>query len=337
MAMKVAINGFGRIGRAAFKIALERKGEIEVVAINDLAEIENLVYLLKYDSVYGRYARTVKLEGGNLVADGVTVKVFNEKEPAKLPWKDMGVDVVIESTGIFLDEDKVNDHLEAGAKRVVISAPTKDESIATVMVGVNEKETEGKAIVSNASCTTNCVGPVMAVLESAFGVEKALMTTAHAYTATQELVDSQAKKSFRRGRAAAINIVPETTGAAIAVTTVIPVLKDKFDAVSLRVPVPVVSIADVTALLKKDVTVEEVNAAFSEASLNPTYKGVLTVTDEQTVSTDYIGDPHSAIVAQDLTRVVGGNLVKVMAWYDNEWGYSNQLVEMVIRVGKQVV
>jgi len=264
------------------------------------------------------------------------VRVFSEKEPGKLPWKDMGVDVVIESTGIFLDEDKVNDHLEAGAKRVVISAPTKDETITTVMIGVNEKDTEGKAIVSNASCTTNCVAPIMAVLDNTFGVEKAMMTTAHAYTATQELVDGQAKKSFRRGRAAAINIVPETTGAAIAVVATLPKLKGKFDGVSLRVPVPVVSISDVTALLKKDVSVEEVNAAFSEASLNPLYKGVLTVTEEQTVSTDYIGDPHSAIVALDMTRVVGGNLVKVMAWYDNEWGYSNQLVEMVIRVGKQV-
>ena len=202
------------------------------------------------------------------------------------------------------------------------------------MVGVNEKNAEGKPIVSNASCTTNCVGLIMAVLENVFGVEKAMMTTAHAYTATQELVDGQAKKSFRRGRAAAINIVPETTGAAVAVVATLPKLKDKFDGVSLRVPVPVVSIADVTALLKKDVTVEEVNQAFSEAVANPIYKGVLAVTDEQTVSSDYIGDPHSAIVALDMTRVVGGNLVKVMAWYDNEWGYSNQLIDMVIHVGK---
>ncbi len=334
MLVRVAINGFGRIGRAAFKIALERNSEIEIVAINDLADIENLVYLLKYDSVYGRYARPVKLEEGNLVADGVTVKVLNEKEPTKLPWKELGVDVVIESTGIFLEEDKINDHLEAGAKRVVVSAPTKGGDITTVMVGVNEKNAEGKPIVSNASCTTNCVGLIMAVLENVFGVEKAMMTTAHAYTATQELVDGQAKKSFRRGRAAAINIVPETTGAAVAVVATLPKLKDKFDGVSLRVPVPVVSIADVTALLKKDVTVEEVNQAFSEAVANPIYKGVLAVTDEQTVSSDYIGDPHSAIVALDMTRVVGGNLVKVMAWYDNEWGYSNQLIDMVIHVGK---
>ncbi len=336
MAIKVAINGFGRIGRAAFKIALERKQDLEIVAINDLAEIENLVYLLKYDSVYGRYGRVVKLEGGHLVVDGQTVKILNEKEPAKLPWKAMGVDVVIESTGIFLDEDTVDDHLEAGAKAVVISAPTKGDHITTAMIGVNEKDAEGKKIVSNASCTTNCVAPIMAVLENVFGVEKAMMTTAHAYTATQELVDGQAKKSFRRGRAAAINIVPETTGAAVAVVATLPQLKGKFDGVSLRVPVPIVSIADVTALLKKDVTVEEVNAAFSEAVGNPIYKDVLAVTDEQTVSTDYIGDPHSAIVAADLTRVVGGNLVKIMAWYDNEWGYSNRLIEQVIEVGKKV-
>jgi len=295
-----------------------------------------LVYLLKYDSVYGRYGRPAKVEGGNLVVDGVTIKVFAEKEPLKLPWKDLGVDVVIESTGIFLEEDTVDDHIEAGAKAVVISAPTKSEHITTAMIGVNEKDAAGKKIISNASCTTNCVAPIMAVLQNVFGVEKALMTTAHAYTATQELVDGQAKKSFRRGRAAAINIVPETTGAATAVVATLPELKDKFDGISLRVPVPVVSIADVNALLKKDVTVEDVNRAFMEAVNNPIYGGVLAVTDEQTVSTDYIGDPHSATIAMDMTRVVGGNLVKVMAWYDNEWGYSNRLVEQVIEVGKKV-
>lgn len=336
MAIKVAINGFGRIGRCAFKIALERKDEIEIVAVNDLAEIDNLIYLLKYDSVYGRYNRVVKLADGHLVVDGQKVNVYKEKEPLKLPWKKLGVDVVIESTGIFLDEDTVDDHLEAGTKAVVISAPTKGDHITTAMIGVNEKEADGKTLVSNASCTTNCAGPVMAVLENVFGVEKALMTTAHAYTATQELVDGQAKKSFRRGRAAAINIVPETTGAATAVVAALPQLKDKFDGVSLRVPVPVVSIADFAVALKKKVTVEEVNSAFREAVNNPLYKGVLDVTDEQTVSTDYIGDPHSAIVALDMTRVVGGDLVKVMAWYDNEWGYSNRLIEQVIEVGKKV-
>lgn len=336
MAIKLAINGFGRIGRCAFKIALENKSDIEIVAINDLGDVENLAYLLKYDSVYGRYSRPVKVEDGHLLVDGVKIKVLSEKEPAKLPWKDLEVDVVIESTGVFTEEEGAKGHLDAGAKRVIISAPTKSETLSTVMLGVNDKDLKDQAIISNASCTTNCAGPVMAVLNNVFGIEKALMTTAHAYTATQELVDGPAKKSFRRGRAAGINIVPETTGAALSVVQALPELKNKFDGVAIRVPVPVVSIADFSVVLKKKTSVEEVNVAFQEAVGNPLYKGVLAVTDEPTVSTDYIGDPHSAIVALDMTRVVGGDLVKIMAWYDNEWGYSNRLVEQVIEVGKKI-
>jgi len=336
MAIKVAINGFGRIGRSAFKIARER-GDVEIAAINDLGEIDNLAYLLKYDSVYGRYREPVSVKDGNLVVGETTIDVFIEKDPSKLPWKELGIDVVIESTGVFTEEEGVRGHLEAGAKKVVISAPTKSDSLATILVGVNDEDGEGKEIVSNASCTTNCAGPVMAVLDNVFGVKKALLTTAHAYTATQSIVDGPARGSDkRRGRAAAINMIPSSTGAAISTTLALPQLKDKFDGVALRVPVPVVSMADLSVLLKKKVTVEEVNQAFVEAVGNPIYKGVLAVTDEQTVSTDYIGDPHSAIVALDMTRVVDGDLIKVMAWYDNEWGYSNRLVEMVVEVGEEI-
>lgn len=336
MAIKVSINGFGRIGRAALKVALEHKDELTVVAVNDLGDIENLAYLLRYDSVYGRYARGVKVEEGQLIVDGVAIKVFSEKEPAKLPWRDLDVNVVIESTGVFTEKEGASGHLTAGAKRVVISAPTKSEDLSTIMLGVNDNVLGAQEIISNASCTTNAAGPVMAVLLDVFGIEKAMLTTAHAYTATQELVDGPAKKDVRRGRAAAINMVPSTTGAAEAVVASLPDLKGKFDGISLRVPVPVVSIADITAVVKKKTSVEEVNEAFAAAANDPRYKGVLAVTDEPTVSTDFIGDPHSAIVALDLTRVVGGDMVKVMAWYDNEWGYANRLVEQVIEVGKRI-
>lgn len=329
---KLAINGFGRIGRAAFKVAMAN-AEIEVAAINDLGEIENLAYLLRYDSVYGRYAEKVEVQGNALVIGGKSVKVLQEKDPAKLPWKDMGIDVVIESTGVFTEREKAKAHLTAGAKHVIISAPTKSEDVPTVVLGVNDKDLRGE-IISNASCTTNCAAPMIAVLNNVFGVEKAILTTAHAYTASQTIVDGPGKGDFRRGRAGAINIVPSSTGAAVAATKTVPELEGKFDGVSLRVPVPVVSISDITALLKKDVTVEEVNAAFREAVDNPMYNGVLAVTEEPTVSSDFIGDPHSAIVALDMTRVVDGNLVKVMGWYDNEWAYSNRLIEQVVGLAK---
>lgn len=332
----VAINGFGRIGRAALKIALEHKDDVRIAAINDLGDIENLAYLLRYDSVYGRYARTVKVEAGQLVVDGQQIAVYSEKDPAALPWRDLGVQVVIESTGVFTEKEGAGGHLTAGAKRVVISAPTKSEDIETIMMGVNDAVLADQEIISNASCTTNCAGPVMAVLQNVFGVSKAMLTTAHAYTATQELVDGPMKKDVRRGRAAALNMVPSTTGAAEAVVASLPELKGKFDGISLRVPVPVVSIADITAVVKKKTSVEEVNAAFTAAAGDPAFKSVLGVTNEPTVSTDFIGDPHSAIVALDLTRVVGGDLVKVMAWYDNEWGYANRLVEQVIEVGRKL-
>lgn len=327
--IKIAINGFGRIGRAAFKIALAHEG-IEVVAINDLGDINNLAYLLKHDSVYGRYGQEVSVADGQLVVGGKHVKVCQEKDPAQLPWGAMGVDVVLESTGVFTEKEKAAAHITAGAKFVIITAPTKSEDMPTVVLGVNEKDLTGAQIVSNASCTTNCAAPMMAVLQNVFGVEKALLTTAHAYTSTQSIVDGPGGKGdFRRGRAAAINIVPASTGAAIAATRTIPELKDKFDGVSLRVPVAVVSISDITALLKKNVTVEEVNEAFRQAAQNPIYRGVIAVTEEEAVSTDFIGDPHSVIMDLSMTRVVDGNLVKIMGWYDNEWGYSNRLIEQV--------
>jgi glyceraldehyde 3-phosphate dehydrogenase len=330
MAAKLAINGFGRIGRAAFKVAMEHEGDVEIVAINDLGELANLAYLLRYDSVYGRYARKVAADGDTLVVDDKRITVFKERDPKKLPWKDLGIDVVIESTGIFTKREDAQQHLQAGAKHVIISAPTSSENVPTVVLGVNPDKLKDQAVISNASCTTNCVAPVAAVMDSVFGVEKALLTTAHAYTATQSLVDGPATKDWQRGRAAAMNIVPSSTGAAQAATKAVTSLAGKFDGLSLRVPVPVVSITDFVFLLKRDVTVDEVNQAFREAVDNPLYKGILAITDEPTVSTDFIGDPHSAIVDVNLTMVVGGNLVKVMAWYDNEWGYSNRLVEEVV-------
>jgi glyceraldehyde 3-phosphate dehydrogenase len=332
MSVRIAINGFGRIGRAACKIALTHS-DVEVVAINDLGDIENLAYLLRYDSVYGRYGGKVTVEGSAIIVGEKRIQVLQEKEPEKLPWKDLQIDVVIESTGFFTEEEGASKHIAAGAKHVVISGPTKSETVPTVVMGVNDDVLAGLPIVSNASCTTNCAAPVMAVLENVFGVEKALLTTAHAYTATQSIVDGPAKGDFRRGRTAAVNMVPSTTGAAIAATRAIPELVGKFDGISIRVPVPVVSISDITCVLKKDVTAEEVNQAFKDAVENPIYQGVISVTEDPVVSSDFIGDPHSAIVDLPLTRVVGGNLVKVMAWYDNEWGYSNRLVEQVIAVG----
>ncbi len=336
MSLRIAINGFGRIGRAAFKIAFEHDQDMAVVAINDLGDLANLAYLLRYDSVYGRYAREVKVEEGALIVAGKRVAVVSEKDPTKLPWADMKIDVVIESTGFFTDEAGARGHLTAGAKRVIISAPTKSDGVATVVLGVNDKDIAGKEIISNASCTTNSAAPMAAVLDTVFGIEKALLTTAHAYTATQELVDAPAKDDWRRGRAAALNIVPSSTGAAIAATKALPHLAGKFDGISLRVPVPVVSITDLTCLLKKNVTVEEVNKAYRQAVEDPAYRGVIAVTEEPVVSSDFIGDPHSVIIDLPLTRVVDGNLVKVMGWYDNEWGYSNRLVEQVIAVGKAI-
>lgn len=325
--LRIAINGFGRIGRASFKIALANKN-IEIVAINDLCPADNLAYLLKHDSVYGQYQGTVEAIGNNLMVDGKEFPVFAKTNPAELPWKKLKVDVVFECTGIFTKKEEAEVHLQAGAKKVIISAPTKSEGVLTVVRGVNDAEAKNEKLIANASCTTNCVAPVMAVLEENFGVDKAMLTTVHAVTTSQRTVDLPYPKNWREGRAAGVNIIPSTTGAAIATSLVLPSLKDKFDGISLRVPIICGSISDIVVLLKKNVTVEQVNNAFVEAAANPKYQGVLAVSKEELVSSDILGATASAIVDLKLTKVVGGNLVKVMAWYDNENGYAHRLVEM---------
>ena len=332
----LGINGFGRIGRNAFKIAFERS-DIEIVAINDLTDTKTLAYLLKHDSNYGTYQHDVTYDDQNIIVNGKTIKVLAERDPAALPWKDLGVEVVIESTGFFTDKEGAEKHITGGgAKRVVISGPTKSEGVDTIVLGANEDKIEGATeVVSNASCTTNSLGAVMAILDAEFGVEKSLLTTVHSYTASQAIQDAP-KKDLREGRNGAENIVPTTTGAAIAVTKTLPQLAGKFDGLSIRVPTPVVSISDVTALLSRDVTVEEINEAFKKAAAEPFYQGILAVSDEPLVSRDYIGNSHSGTVDLLLTKVVGGNLIKIAVWYDNEWGYSNRLVELVADIGKSV-
>lgn len=331
--IKLAINGFGRIGRNAFKIAFERR-DVKIVAINDLTDTKTLAHLLKHDSSYGTYDRDVNFDEENLIVDGEKIRVFSEKEPKNLPWGEYQVDVVIESTGFFTDPKKAADHLEAGARKVVISAPAKGEGAKTIVIGVNEDTvTEDDKILSNASCTTNCIAPVMKVLEDNFGIEKALMTTVHSYTASQRILDAPAK-DLREARAAAENIVPTSTGASKAAALTIPALKGKFDGLSIRVPTPVVSLSDITAVLKRDTTIEELQEIFKKAAKEPFYEGILGVSEEPLVSIDYRGNSHSSIVDLPLINVVGGNLVKIVAWYDNEWGYSNRLVELASDFGK---
>lgn len=333
MKTRVAINGFGRIGRNAFKIAFERS-DLEIVAINDLTDTKTLAYLLKHDSNYGTYDKEVSHDDKHIIVAGHKVVVLAEKDPSMLPWGDLKVDLVIESTGRFTKKEDAELHIKAGAKRVVISGPTKSDGVDTIVLGANEDKLEGATeVLSNASCTTNSLGAVMAILDAEFGVEKSLLTTVHSYTASQVLQDAPAK-DLREGRNAAENIVPTTTGAAIAVTLTLPQLKDKFDGLSIRVPTPVVSLSDVTALLKRSVSVEEVNEAFKKAAKEPYFQGILGVSEEPLVSSDYIGNSHSGIVDLLLTKVVDGNLVKVMVWYDNEWGYSNRLVEVVADTGR---
>ncbi|MCX6763783.1 MAG: type I glyceraldehyde-3-phosphate dehydrogenase [Candidatus Moranbacteria bacterium] len=322
--MKLAINGFGRIGRPALKIAME-KG-LEVVAINDLTDLKTAAHLLKYDSSYGRYGKEVSIDEATseITIDGKKIKYLSEADPTKLPWGDLGVDVVLECTGVFENTEKNQAHIAAGAKKVVISAPAKDD-MPVYLLGVNEKEYKGEAIISNASCTTNCLAPMIKVLDDKFGVEKGFMTTTHSYTNDQRVLDLP-HKDLRRARAAALNIIPTTTGAAKTVGKVLKHLEGKLDGISLRVPTPVVSIVDFICTLKKEASAEEINEAFIEASKN-SMQGILAVTDEQLVSMDFKGDSHSAIVDLSLT-MANGNLAKVVGWYDNEWGYANRLVEM---------
>ena len=346
--IRVAINGFGRIGRSAFKIAFDRE-DMEVVAINDLTDNKVLAYLLKHDSNYGEYHKDVSYDDKGLVVsffDNKTDKVVSrsipvlvEKDPTKLPWKEMNIDVVIESTGLFTTGEAAGMHVKAGAKKVVISAPAKgdDKNVRTHVIGVNETEIDKSIdVIYNTSCNTNCITPVAAVIERDFGIQKAMMTTVHSYTASQSLQDGPARGDIRESRAAAQNIVPTTTGATIAAAKALPALAGVFAGLSIRVPTPVVSLSDFTFLTKKNATVEAVNESIKKAAQENHFKGILDWTEESLVSSDFIGNPSSAIADLSLTNVVGGNMVKVVAWYDNEWGYSNRLVEMVALVGKML-
>jgi len=333
MKTRVAINGFGRIGRNAFKVAFERP-DLEIVAINDLTDTKTLAHLLKHDSNYGMYQHEVGHDEKGIIVKGKHVLVLAEKDPAALPWGEHKVDVVIESTGFFVDPAKAKAHIDAGAKKVVLSAPAKGEGANTIVLGVNEDQlADAGDIISNASCTTNCITPVAAIIESNFGIDKAMMTTIHSYTASQKLQDAPAK-DLREARNAAENIVPTTTGASKAAGLALPALQGIFGGMSVRVPTPVVSLSDFVIITKKSVSVEDVNAAFKKAAKEPYYQGILDVTEEELVSSDFIGNSHSAIVDLKLTAVVGGTMLKVVAWYDNEWGYSNRLVEVVADTGR---
>ena len=333
MATRVAINGFGRIGRNVLKAALEKKLKLDFVAVNDLTDTRTLAHLLQHDTSYGQYDRKVTYDDQHIIVDGEKIRVFAEKDPSLLPWKELKIDVVIESTGRFTDKEGMALHLKAGAKRVVLSAPAKGGGVPTHVMGVNDDTLGDSALINNASCTTNCISPVAAIMHETFGVKKAMMTTVHAYTPDQVLQDGP-HKDLRRARAAATNIIPTTTGAAIAVTEAIPELQGLFDGLSIRVPVMVVSLSDFTFVLKKQVTAVEVNNVLIAASKLPRWKGILAVTNEELVSSDFIKNSYSSIVDLVLTKVVDGDLVKVVAWYDNEWGYSCRLAEMVERVGK---
>jgi glyceraldehyde 3-phosphate dehydrogenase len=336
MKTRVAINGFGRIGRNAFKVAFERK-DMEIVAINDLTDTKMLAHLLKHDTNYGLYQHELTSDEKHLIVDGHKIPVFAERDPANLPWAEHAVDVVIESTGFFVKSEAAKAHITAGAKRVVISAPAKDEGAETVVLGANESvlESTEAVVFSNASCTTNSQAAIMDVLENEFGIEKAMMTTVHSYTADQRIQDAP-HSDYRRARTAAQNIIPTTSGAATDVAKTVPALKGKYDGIAMRVPTSVVSLSDITVLLKKDTSVEELQNTIRRVCKEPYYQGILSCTDEELVSSDFIGNSHSGIVDLPLIRVVDGNLAKVVVWYDNEWGFSNRLVELVSDIGKSL-
>lgn len=330
--VRVAINGFGRIGRLFFRQAF-LDPEIKIIAINDLADGENLAYLLRHDSVYGKFEKGVEWDGGSKAfrVNGEEIKFFQEKDPINLPWGSLAIDIAIESTGVFESFDKAKVHIKAGAKRVILTAPAKDSDGSegkTILLGINEGEMEGVSLTSNASCTTNAASPVIQIMSENPGIQKAILNTVHGYTATQGIVDGPAKgKDFRRGRAAAQNIVPSSTGAAIAVARAIKELEGKFDGIAMRVPVVSGSVADITFLAERDTSVDEINEIFKKAANSSRWKGILKVTEEQLVSSDILGEPYGAIVDLSFTRVVGGNLVKVLSWYDNEYGYAAMLVQ----------
>jgi glyceraldehyde 3-phosphate dehydrogenase len=324
---RIAINGFGRIGRAALKVIMEIP-ELEVVAINDLMSIDNAAYLLRYDSVYGRYATDIQIEGEYLNVRDKKILFLSQKDPAQLPWKKLEIDVAIESTGFFTNREDADKHITAGAKTVVISGPTKSKNTPTVLHGVNTED--GKvAVFSCASCTTNNIGPIIEIIDRRIGIKKAILNTVHAYTASQTLVDAPSKREPRMGRAAAVNLAPASTGAAIATTKALPRLEGRFDGVAIRTPVPVGSISDITFVAARNTSAEEINTILSEESKSSRYKLVLAVSNEPLVSSDIVQSPFAAIVDLEMTRVVDGDLVKVMAWYDNEWGFTNQMIRQI--------
>ncbi len=336
MAIKVAINGFGRIGRLLYRAAIERKADIDFVAVNDLADAKTLAHLLKYDSVHGRFSGSVEVTDGNLVVSGKPLKVLSERDPSKLPWKDLGVYLAVESTGLFRDRAKASMHLQAGAKKVLISAPAGDPDI-TIVLGVNDQlyDHEKHNILSNASCTTNCLAPTAKVLNDNFGLKTGLMTTTHAYTNDQKVQDL-VHKDLRRARAAAVNIIPTSTGAAKAVGLVLPECAGKLNGIALRIPTPDVSIVDLVAILEKEATAEEINAAFKKAAEGE-LKGILDYTEDPIVSTDVLHSTYSAVFDAQSTMVIGGkgNFVKVLSWYDNEWGFSCRMVDFIEMIGKK--
>ncbi|WP_296383443.1 type I glyceraldehyde-3-phosphate dehydrogenase [Winogradskyella sp.] len=328
--MKIAINGMGRIGRAALKVILDSP-KLELVAVNDIVSIENIAYLIKYDSVYGIYEKEVSHDDNNLIVEGKKIQFNSIRNPEELPWKENNIDLVIESTGFFTSSEDAEKHIKAGAKTVIISAPTKSGDIPTVVHGVNTEDGKTK-VFSCASCTTNNISPVVEVLGRRIGIKKAIMTTVHAYTASQGIVDAPSKKNFRMGRAGATNIIPTSTGAAIATTKALPEYEGKFDGVALRVPIPVGSISDLTFVTERPVTIEEVNTIFDEESKTSRYKNILTTTTEPIVSSDIVKSPFASTIDLNMTRVVDGDLLKVMTWYDNEWGFTNQMIRQILEM-----
>jgi glyceraldehyde 3-phosphate dehydrogenase len=328
---RVAINGLGRIGRSVLKIALDTP-DISVVAVNDLLPSESLAYLLKFDTVYGRYDREIRSESDRLLIGNSSVALFNSKDPVELPWKDLNVDVALECTGHFTNKEGLEKHLKAGAKFAILSAPSKNEGMKFVVPGVNHAD-KGDTMISTTSCTTNCISPVVEIMNRRFGIKKAVMTTVHAYTSSQSIVDSPSKK-LRRGRAAAVNLVPSSTGAAIATTKVLPEISGRFDGVAIRAPIPVGSISDMVFLISRPTSVEEVNAFLREESTSERYRNIIGVSEEEIVSSDIVQDPRASIIDITLTKVIDGDLVKIMSWYDNEWGYASQMVREITRISK---
>ncbi|MFA5086608.1 MAG: type I glyceraldehyde-3-phosphate dehydrogenase [Candidatus Paceibacterota bacterium] len=333
MPIKIAINGFGRIGRCVLRAAIKKNLDLEFVAINDLSDNKTLAHLFKYDSSYGVFDGEVSLEGDSMVVNGKKITMLTEKDPEKLPWKDMQVDVVLDCTGVFKDKEGLGKHLKAGAKKVIMSAPAKDDSIPSYILGINAEEYKGEDIIDMGSCTTNCLAPLVKILEKEFGIVKGFMTTIHAYTNDQNLLDLP-HKDLRRARAAAVNMVPTTTGAAKAIGKVVPSVKGKMDGIAVRVPTPVVSLVDLVCEVKKETTADEVNAVFAKYSDAGEMKGVFFVEKDPLVSSDFKGNPFSSIFDPEYTKV-NGNMVKIMSWYDNEWGYSCRLAELAEKIGKR--